>query len=82
MTERSREELFQQIGRLQGQVEGLARDIARHCEASERLEEKVDRLKSTIDQAKGGWKALSGAAVIGGAVGGFLVKGLAFLKGG
>ena len=39
-----------------------------------RLEVKVDRLCSTVDQAKGGWKVLAAAATAGGVLGAFLTK--------
>ena len=40
----------------------------------DKVEAKVDRICSTVDQAKGGWKALMGAGAIGGAVVGVLMK--------
>ena len=66
--------ISQDIGRLQGKVEGIEVQL-------ERLQTNVSAIKEAIDQAKGGWKTAVWLAGSGGAVGAGVVKVLAWTSG-
>ena len=67
MNARPNGSLSKDIGRLQGKVEGIEKQL-------DQVQITVREIKETIDQAKGGWKVALMIAGCGGAVGALVMR--------
>jgi hypothetical protein len=66
----------QDVERTIGKLEAKAEH---HHDRLQRIEEKLDHLVATMDEAKGSWKTIVGIGALSATVTGFVIEGLAYL---
>ena len=66
--------LDREVGRLEGRVSAHDSDIKEIKADLKNVLATVTDIKTTVDQAKGGWKALATAGGVGGVTTGLLLK--------
>ena len=66
--------LQRDIGRLEGRMEAVERELREMKQAQSAMVTDIKAIRSTLDQAKGGWKTLLVIATAGGAIGALFMK--------
>jgi septal ring factor EnvC (AmiA/AmiB activator) len=72
-------ELQRDLGRAEGRLTALERDIRETKDRLAKIEETIDRIDRVLSEAKGGWKVLMLAGSIGAALMAGLLKVVPFL---
>lgn len=74
MTRPDSTDLHRDIGRLEGRMEAVERELRELKGTQGAIGQDLKAIRSTIDQAKGGWKTILLVAAAGGAVGALVMK--------
>ena len=67
------------MGEMPGRLNAMDRRFDEHYAANLRMVEDIKIIRSTMDQAKGGWKTLLLIGGVAGAMGAFVTKMAAFV---
>ena len=67
-------DLHRDMGRLEGRMEAVERELREMKGVQGAIGQDLKAIRSTIDQATGGWKTILLVAAAGGAVGALLMK--------
>lgn len=70
----SHAELQRDIGRMEGRLEGVERELHAAKEAQQEMAGELRHIASLLDQAKGGWKTVVLVAGVAGTVGAVITK--------
>lgn len=68
------EEVQRTIGKQEGQIEGLKQQVNVVDRRLDKIEERLEHIDRTLNQAKGGWRTLMLVAGMSAAIGAFLSK--------
>lgn len=75
-------EQAKELGKLQGEMIGVQQDIADLRKFLVDVSKDVKEIRSVVDQAKGSWKFLVGAATLGASIGAAITYLLGLFGGG
>lgn len=73
-------DLQRDLGRMEGDVAALVRSVEKMSKRLDETDKKVGDIKTTLSEARGGWRMLMLIGGAAGVIGGFIGKYLPFLK--
>lgn len=68
------------IGRMEGDIAALVRTVGKMSERLDETDKKVGDIKTTLAEARGGWRVLMLIGGAAGVIGGLIATYLPFLK--
>lgn len=70
----------QEFGQLKAEVAGQRRDLDNIARSMEKLANAVEGVQATMNEARGGWRAIAFVAGIGAMLGGFIAWALQHIQ--